>query len=45
MGVHAATEEVLVRGKRKTQQAVNLYIEQQEGTTDIKSYIYNTILT
>ena len=45
MGVHAATEEVLVRGKRKTQQAVNLYIDQQEGTTDIISYIYNTILT
>ena len=45
MGVHAATDEVLVRGKRKTQEAVNFYIEEQEGTSNLESYIYNTILT
>ena len=45
MGVHAATDEVLIRGKRNTQEAVMRYIEEQEGTSNLESFIYNTILT
>lgn len=45
MGVHPSTDEVLLRGKQKTQEAVSRYLKHKEGTRNIESFIYNTILT
>ena len=45
MGVHASTDEVILRGKQKTQEAVTRYLQWKEGTRNIESFIYNTILT
>ena len=45
MGIHPASDEVLIRGKQKTQEAVKRYIQHKDGTRNIKSFIYNTILT
>ena len=45
MGIHPASDEVLIRGKQKTQEAVKRYLQHKDGTRNIKSFIYNTILT
>lgn len=45
MGVHASTDEVILRGKQKTQEAVTRYLQWKEGTRNIETFIYNTILT
>jgi len=45
IGIHPSTDEVLLRGKQKTQEAVSRYLQHKEGTRNIESFIYNTILT
>lgn len=45
MGIHPVPDEVLIRGKQKTQEAVKRYLQHKEGTRNIKSFIYNTLLT
>jgi len=44
IGVHASTDEVLLRGKQRTQEAVSRYLQWKDGTRDIKSHIYSETL-
>ena len=45
IGIHAATDEVILRGKIKTMEEIKRYKAHMDGTRNVKQFIYNTILT